>query len=128
MKLRAVAVQEGHGVTLESDPNPSRAWLHDGVFRWLNVEEATRDLLEQLFDRLGADGRLLADHITGYQWSQALEREQFSIVAVAEPTAWAEGRTWFHLVAFGQTVVSVTGCLARRSAGMRKMRSVWIAL
>jgi magnesium transporter len=107
MKLRTVVVQEGRGVTLENDPNPSRDWLDDGVIRWLNVEEATRDQLEQLFDRLSGDGKLLADHITGEQWSQPMEREQFFAIALVEPTAWREAQSWFHFVAFPQTIVSV---------------------
>ena len=107
MKLRTVVVQEGRGVTLETDPNPSQNWLDDGATRWLNVEEATRDQLEQLFDRLGSDGKLLADHITGEQWSHSLEREQFFAIALAEPTAWGESQVWFHFVALPQTIVSV---------------------
>jgi len=107
MKLRTVVVQEGRGVTLDTDPNPSRNWLDDGVTRWLNVENATRDQLEQLFDLLGGDGKLLADHITGEQWSHSLEREQFWAVALAEPTAWREAQIWFHIVGFPQTIVSV---------------------
>ena len=107
MKLRTVVVRQGHGVALETDLNPSRDWLDDGVIRWLNVENATREQLEQLFNRLGGDGKLLADHITGEQWSHWLEREQFCVMALAEPTDWRETQTWFHLVAFPQTIVSV---------------------
>ena len=107
MRLRTVVVQEGHAVTLETDPNPSPGWLDDGMIRWLSVEAATHDELVQLFDQLGADGTVLANHITGDQWSQWIEREQFTATVIAAPTAWLERETWFHLVGLPQTIVSV---------------------
>jgi len=107
MKLRTVVVQEGTKVTLDTEPNLSTDWLNDGVIRWLNVENATRDELEQLFGQLGVDGKVLADHITGDQWSHTIEREQFFIVALAEPTAWLEHEKWFNLVRLPQTIISV---------------------
>ena len=107
MRLRAIVVQEGKAVSLETDPNPSTTWLDDGAIRWVNVDGATHEELERLFDRLGGDGKLLAGHITDDQGLQWLEREDFSAVAVMEPSAWTEGRTSFHLVTFAQTIVSV---------------------
>ena len=108
MKLRAVVVQEGHGISLETDPNPSRNWSDDGAIRWLSIEDATRDELEQLFDQLGSDGKRLADHITKEEeWSLWLDREQFLVIALPEPTAWTEARLWFHLITLPQTIISV---------------------
>jgi magnesium transporter len=102
-----VVVQEGHGVTLDADPNPSPEWLDDGLIRWLNVEAATRDELAEFFDRLGADGAVLADHITGDRSSRWIEREQFTVAVKPAPTAWLNHETWFHLVGLPQTIVSV---------------------
>ncbi|UCH83545.1 MAG: hypothetical protein JSW50_13985 [Candidatus Latescibacterota bacterium] len=109
MRLRAVIVTEEHGVTVESDPKPSSDWQNDEAIRWLNVESATRDQLNELFDRLGVDGAALADHITGELSSQWLEREQFSVAAIPEPTAWMAHETWFHLIAIPQTIISIHG-------------------
>lgn len=109
MKLRTVVVQEGTKVTLDTEPKLSADWLNDGGrIRWLNVENATRDELEQLFGQLGVDGKVLADHITGDQWSHTIEREQFFVVALAEPTAWTEHEKWFNLVWLPRTVVHYT--------------------
>jgi len=107
MRLRTLVVQQGHDVTLETDPKPSPAWQSDGAIRWLIVEAATRDELEKLFDELGAEGAAVADHITGDRWSQWIERQHFTATAKASPTAWSAHETWFHFVAVAETVVSV---------------------
>ena len=109
MRLTAIHVQEGGVLTLETDPSPSKEWLDDGLIRWLNVEGATRADLEQLFDRLGAEGSVLAEHITGEDWLEWIEREQFYVRADVAPTSWREHETWFHFVVLPETIVTVHG-------------------
>jgi Mg2+ and Co2+ transporter CorA len=55
------------------------------------------------------DGAILADHITGHESSYWMEQEQFSVIAIPEPTVWMEQSTWFHLVAIPETIISVHG-------------------
>ena len=109
MRLRAIRIQEGGALTLETDPKASKAWPDDGSIRWLNVEGATREELEQLFDRLGPEGSMVAEHITGEKWSDWIEREQFYIRANVAPTSWREYERWFHFVVLPETIVTVHG-------------------
>jgi magnesium transporter len=107
VRVRTVSVQAGQPVSLDSRPNSTAIRPDDGAIRWLTVEAATRSELEELFNRLGCDGKVVADHIAGEQWTHWLDRKQFCIMGLAEPTAWSPAQTWFHVVALHNTIVSV---------------------
>jgi len=107
MKLTSVIVRHGEPLALEPNPEPGNRWQTDGAIRWLNVENATRDELEVLFDRLGTEGNVLADHITGDNWMDWFERERFYLAVMATPAAWLAHETWFHLVVTPRAVVCV---------------------
>ncbi len=107
MRLNTIVVQDGGVRTLESAATPSREWLTDRSIRWLNVEGAAGDELEQLFDQLGAEGSAIAGHINGEDWPDAVERDQYVINTHAAPTSWLEHEAWFHLVVLPGTVVTV---------------------
>lgn len=107
MRIRTMLVEEDGAPTLEADAHPSSAWLGDSSIRWLNLEGASRDELEQFFDQLGAEGSVIADHITGENWTDPIERGQVFINTHAAPTSWLEHEAWFHLVVLPETVVTV---------------------
>ncbi|MFZ0256135.1 MAG: CorA family divalent cation transporter [Gammaproteobacteria bacterium] len=107
MRLTTVVIREGETLTLERDREPAPTWQHDDAIRWLNVENATRSDLAHLFNRLGAEGATLADHITGDDWMNKLEGEQFHVVSLATPTSWLPQEAWFHMVVIPQTIVTV---------------------
>jgi magnesium transporter len=92
---------------LESDPDPSGAWLDDGLIRWVNVEGATREDLGRLLQQLGSEGPILADHITGDRWFEVLDREQCYAAFLAAPTAWLQHERWFHIVLLPETIVTL---------------------
>ena len=107
MRLRAVVIREGQPAVLEEAPVPGPDWRESDAMHWLIVEDAKPEELAQVFDRLGAEGAEVADHINGEQWANWRERKGHAIVALPEPTAWMEGRTWFHLVSLPFCFVSV---------------------
>ena len=107
MRMRSVVVEPGREPRLESDPDPSGAWLDDGLIRWVNVEGATREDLERLLQQLGPEGPVLAGHITGDHWFEILDREQCYVAFLAAPTAWLEHETWFHIVLLPETIVTL---------------------
>jgi magnesium transporter len=109
MRLRAVVVGEGRSVTLDEAPVPGVDWQDDDTIRWLIVENAKPEELAQVFDQLGAEGSTVAHHIHGEQWAQWRERKDHAIVALPEPTAWMQARTWFHLVSLPRCLISVHG-------------------
>ena len=76
MRLRTMLVQEGGALKLKPGANPSPEWLADGLVRWLNVEGATREELEQIFNQLGAEGRLLPNLVSLPQrWKDYYRRQ-----------------------------------------------------
>ena len=107
MRVRTVSVQAGQPVALDTRTDLTEIRPDDGVIRWLTVEAATGSELEELFNRLGCDGKEVAAHIAGEQWTHWLDRKRFCIMALAEPTAWGPAQTWFHVVALQNTIVSV---------------------
>ena len=107
MKLTSVVVRPGGALELERDPAPSHDWQDEDAFRWLNVENATHEELEGLFNQLGTEGRILADHITGEDWMEWMERESFYLVVPAAPLAWLANESWFHLVVAPRAIVCV---------------------
>jgi hypothetical protein len=72
-----VSVQAGQPVSLDTRPNFTEIRPDDGAIRWLIVEAATSSELEELFNRLDCDGKEIADHIAGEQWTHWLDRKQF---------------------------------------------------
>jgi len=80
VRVRTVSVQAGKPVSLETRPNSKEIRSDDGVIRWLTVEAATRSELEEFFNRLGCDGKVVSDHIAGEQWTLWLDRKQFCIM------------------------------------------------
>jgi magnesium transporter len=108
MRIRSVVVEAGREPRLESDnPDLSSVWLDDGLIRWVNVEGATREDLERLFQPLAPEGPVLAGHITGDQWFEVFDREHCYAAFLAAPTAWLEHETWFHIVLLPQTICTL---------------------
>jgi len=107
MRLTTVVIRAGEAITIERNREPAPTWQQDDAIRWLNVENATRSDLAHLFNRLGADGATLAEHITGDDWMNKLEGEQFHVVSLPTPTSWLPQQAWFHLVVIPQTIVTV---------------------
>lgn len=92
---------------MESDPTISPHWLKDGIFRWLNVEGASPEEAEQLFNQLGVNGIWIADHINGEHWLNWNETEKFFIKACPAPTSWKKYESWFHLIGLSETIVTM---------------------
>lgn len=109
MKIRVIEVKENGKVVLLSDPRPESSWCKDGVFRWVNVEHATKDELVDLLDNLNSKGEFIADFITGDNWYDWIEQEDFFIKANASPTAWFKGEKWYHLVVLPETIITIHG-------------------
>jgi magnesium transporter len=98
MKIRVLEVKEKGKVDLLSDPKPESSWCKDGVIRWVNVEHATKDELVDLLDNLNSKGEFIADLITGDNWYDWIEQDDFFVKANAAPTAWFKDEKWYHLV------------------------------
>ena len=102
-----MVVEAGSEPRLEPNPDPSGAWLDDGLIRWVNVEGASRDDLGRMLQQLGPEGPILADHLSGDRWFEVLDREQCYVAFLAAPTAWLEYERWFHVVLLPETIVTL---------------------
>jgi hypothetical protein len=89
MKLRVIELRESGKVDLLSNPKPDRSWCKDGVIRWVNVEHATADL------------------VTGDNWYDWIEQDDFFIKANAAPTAWFKDEKWYHMIVLPETIVTI---------------------
>jgi predicted ATPase len=119
VRVRTVSVQAGQPVSLDTRPNFTEIRPDDGAIRWLIVEAATSSELEELFNRLDCDGKEIADHIAGEQWTHWLDRKQFCIMGLAEPTAWSPAQSLACIVPklpLRMPSFSVGGSIARDRA------------
>jgi len=107
MKIRVLEVKEKGKVDLLSDPKPESSWCKDGVIRWVNVEHATKDELVELLANLNSKGEFIADLITGDNWYDWIEQDDFFVKANAAPTAWIKDEKWYHLVALPETIITI---------------------
>ncbi len=107
MKIRVLEVKEKGKVDLLSDPKPESSWCKDGVIRWVNVEHATKDEIVELLDNLNSKGEFIADFITGDNWYDWIEQDDFFIKANAAPTAWFKDEKWYHLVVLSETIITI---------------------
>jgi len=107
MKINVLEVKETGKAVLLSDPKPENSWCKDGVIRWMNVEHATKDELVELLDNLNSKGDFIADIITGDNWYDWIEQEEFFIKANAAPTAWFKDEKWYHLVVLPETIITI---------------------
>lgn len=107
MKLRVIEVRESGKVDLLSNPKPDRSWCKDGVIRWVNVEHATNDELVELLDNINSKGEFITELITGDNWYNWIEQEDFFIKANAAPTAWFKDEKWYNMIVLPETIVTI---------------------
>ena len=107
MKINVLEVKEKGKVVLLSDPRPESSWCMDGVIRWVNVEHATKDELAELLDNLNSKGEFIADLITGDNWHDWIEQDDFFIKANAAPTAWFKDEKWYHMIVLPETIITI---------------------